>query len=42
MHALAIPWDRPFDGCVLFLEDTSEYLYRLDRMLTQPATEAGP
>ncbi len=40
VHALATPWDRPFDGCVLFLEDTGEYLYRLDRMLTQLA-QAG-
>ena len=39
-HTLGTPWDSSFDGCILFLEDTGEYLYRLDRMLTQVA-QAG-
>lgn len=40
VHTLGTPWDSSFDGCILFLEDTGEYLYRLDRMLTQLA-QAG-
>jgi muramoyltetrapeptide carboxypeptidase len=28
------PWEPNFDGCVLFLEEVDEPLYRLDRMLT--------
>lgn len=39
-HALGTPWDTNWDGRILFLEDTGEYLYRLDRMLTQLA-QAG-
>ncbi|NLZ18539.1 MAG: LD-carboxypeptidase [Desulfobulbaceae bacterium] len=35
VHCLATPWDSSWDGCILMLEDTGEYLYRLDRMLTQ-------
>lgn len=35
VHSLATPWDHSWDGCILLLEDTGEYLYRLDRMLTQ-------
>lgn len=33
-HALGTPWDTGWDGRILFLEDTGEHLYRLDRMLT--------
>lgn len=32
---LGTPWEPSFDGCVLFLEDTGEKAYRVDRMLTQ-------
>lgn len=35
VHCLGTPWDACWDGCILLLEDTGEYLYRLDRMLTQ-------
>jgi muramoyltetrapeptide carboxypeptidase len=31
---LGTPWEMDFDGCVLFLEEVGEPLYRLDRMLT--------
>jgi muramoyltetrapeptide carboxypeptidase len=31
------PWLPPFDGAILFLEDTGEAEYRIDRMLTQLA-----
>lgn len=31
---LGTPWEPDFDGCVLFLEEVSEPLYRLDRLLT--------
>jgi muramoyltetrapeptide carboxypeptidase len=31
---IGTPWEPDFDGCVLFLEEVSEPLYRLDRMLT--------
>ena len=31
---LGTPWEPDFDGCVLFLEEVGEPLYRLDRMLT--------
>jgi muramoyltetrapeptide carboxypeptidase len=34
---LGTPWAWPADGVVLFLEDVSEELYRVDRMLTQLA-----
>ena len=40
IHALATPWDHPWDDGILFLEDTGEWLYRLDRFLTQ-LREAG-
>ena len=40
IHALATPWDHPWDKGILFLEDTGEWLYRLDRFLTQ-LREAG-
>ncbi len=29
------PWEPDFNGCVVFLEDVGEPIYRLDRMLTQ-------
>lgn len=31
---LGTPWEPDFDGCVLFLEEVGEPLYRLDRLLT--------
>jgi muramoyltetrapeptide carboxypeptidase len=37
VHLLGTSWDRSWDGALLFLEDTNEPLYRLDRMLTQLA-----
>jgi muramoyltetrapeptide carboxypeptidase len=35
VHLLHTPWDIPWEGRILVLEDTNEPLYRLDRMLTQ-------
>lgn len=35
VHLLATPWDIPWDGTLLFLEDTGEPMYKIDRMLTQ-------
>ena len=32
---LGTPYDPPFDGAILFLEDTGEKAYRIDRMLVQ-------
>jgi muramoyltetrapeptide carboxypeptidase len=32
---LATPWQPDFDGRILFLEDTGEKAYRIDRMLVQ-------
>ncbi len=32
---LGTPWAWPTDGAILFLEDVSEALYRVDRLLTQ-------
>jgi len=32
---LGTPWEPKFDGRILFLEDTGEKAYRVDRMLTQ-------
>ncbi len=32
---LATPWQPAFDGRILFLEDTGEKAYRIDRMLVQ-------
>ena len=40
VHMLGTPWDSPWDGGILVLEDTNEPLYRLDRMFTQLA-QAG-
>lgn len=34
-HLLGTPFLPPLSGCILFLEDRGEPLYRLDRMLTQ-------
>ena len=34
-HLLGTPYAPPFDGAVLFLEETGEQVYRIDRMLTQ-------
>jgi muramoyltetrapeptide carboxypeptidase len=34
---LGTPWEPEFDGCVLFLEEVGEPLFRLDRMLTHLA-----
>jgi muramoyltetrapeptide carboxypeptidase len=34
-HLLATPFLPPLSGCILFLEDRGEPLYRIDRMLTQ-------
>jgi muramoyltetrapeptide carboxypeptidase len=31
---IGTPWEPNFDGCVVFLEEVGEPLYRLDRMLT--------
>ncbi len=36
-HLLASPWQVPTQGCILFLEDTAEPMYTIDRMLTQLA-----
>nr|WP_320013009.1 LD-carboxypeptidase [uncultured Desulfobulbus sp.] len=37
VHLLATPYDMDWTGKILFLEDTNEPLYRLDRLLTQLA-----
>lgn len=34
-HLLATPYEPDFTGCILFIEDTGEKPYRIDRMLTQ-------
>lgn len=34
-HLLATPYAPDFRGCILFIEDTKEKPYRIDRMLTQ-------
>lgn len=34
-HLLGTPWDVPLNDCLLFLEDTNEPMYRVDRILTQ-------
>ena len=36
-HLLATPWEITWDGALLFLEDTGEPMYKIDRMLTQLA-----
>lgn len=35
VHLLGTPWETSWDGTLLFLEDTGEPMYKLDRMLTQ-------
>ncbi len=35
VHLLNTPWEVDWPGSLLFLEDTGESMYRLDRMLTQ-------
>jgi muramoyltetrapeptide carboxypeptidase len=35
VHMIGTPWQPSFDTAVLFLEDTGEAEYKLDRMLTQ-------
>ena len=35
VHLLGTPWEIPWNGTVLLLEDTAETMYRVDRMLTQ-------
>ena len=37
VHLLGTPWEPPWDGRILVLEDTNEPLYRIDRMLTHLA-----
>ena len=37
VHLMGTPWFPQFKGNILFLEDTGEPAYRLDRMLTQLA-----
>jgi len=34
-HLLGTPWEVPFKGTLLILEDTGEPIYRIDRILTQ-------
>jgi len=36
-HLLGTPFLPSFDGCILFIEDRGEAIYRLDRMLTHLA-----
>ncbi|MCP4578543.1 MAG: LD-carboxypeptidase [Deltaproteobacteria bacterium] len=40
-HLLGTPFMPRLDGCILFLEDRGEALYRLDRMLTHLALAGG-
>lgn len=35
VHLIGTPWEVPWEGTILLLEDTAEPLYKLDRMLTQ-------
>lgn len=35
VHLLGTPWEIPWKGTLLLLEDTGEPMYRIDRMLTQ-------
>ncbi|PIE57612.1 MAG: LD-carboxypeptidase [Desulfobulbus propionicus] len=37
VHLIGTPWECPWKGSILLLEDTGEPLYRIDRMLTQLA-----
>jgi muramoyltetrapeptide carboxypeptidase len=34
-HLLGTPWEIPFKNTLLFLEDTGEPMYKIDRILTQ-------
>lgn len=34
-HLLGTPWEVPMQGTLLFIEDTGEPMYKVDRMLTQ-------
>ncbi len=36
-HLIGTPFLPPFDGCILFIEERGEVVYRLDRMLTHLA-----
>ena len=36
-HLLGTPWQPQTAGCILFIEDTAEPLYKIDRMLTHLA-----
>lgn len=35
VHMLGTPWETSWNGALLFLEDTGEPMYKIDRMLTQ-------
>ena len=35
VHLLGTPWETSWEGALLFLEDTGEPMYKIDRMLTQ-------
>lgn len=35
VHLLGTPWETSWDGALLFLEETGEPMYKIDRMLTQ-------
>ncbi|MHB8809063.1 MAG: S66 peptidase family protein [Desulfobulbaceae bacterium] len=35
VHLLGTPWEISWEGALLFLEDTGEPMYKLDRMFTQ-------
>jgi len=35
VHMLGTPWETSWEGALLFLEDTGEPMYKIDRMLTQ-------
>jgi len=40
-HLMGTPFMPSLDGCILFLEDRGEALYRLDRMLTHLSLSGG-
>lgn len=35
VHLLGTPWETSWEGALLFLEDTGEPMYKIDRMITQ-------